>query len=505
MSTDASIRLGTSASTSESASREVRLLTSMANRHGLIAGATGTGKTVTLRVLAEQLSRIGVPVFLPDIKGDLTGLAHPGGGEPKVEQRVEHAKKTGLEDFNFAYEASPVVFWDVLGQEGHPVRTTVSELGPLLFATLLDLNETQLGVLNIVFKVADDQGLLLLDLKDLRAMLQHVADNASEYKTKYGNVSPASVGAIQRGLLTLESQGAEHFFGEPALSIDDFVQTSGGRGVINILAASKLMQHPKLYTTFLLWMLAELFENLPEVGDVDQPKLVFIFDEAHLIFSDAPKALLERIEKVVRLIRSKGVGVYFSTQNPLDLPESVLGQLGNRIQHALRAFTPKDQKVIRAVANTFRSAPGLDTEAVITQLAVGEALVSVLDKQGVPTPVERTFIDPPRSQLPPLQTAERQALIEKSPVFGAYEKAVDRESAYEQLSERAQNEPQAEPAVKGRSKRAKSSESDLSSAIGESVEAFAKSTLRSAGTQIGREIMRGVLGSLFGAPPKRRR
>lgn len=481
------IRIGT-------APDEVALLGSMICRHGLIAGATGTGKTVSLRVLAEQLSRAGVPVFLPDVKGDLSGMARAGADHPKISERVQRA---GLTDFSF--EPSPVVFWDVLGESGHPVRTTVSEMGPLLFGRLLGLNETQLGVLAIVFKVADDEGLLLLDLKDLRALLQHVADHASEYKTKYGNVSPASVGAIQRGILQLEQQSAERFFGEPALAIDDFVQTLDGRGVINILAADQLLQQPKLYTTFLLWLLAELFENLPEVGDVETPKLVFIFDEAHLLFADATPALRERIEQVVRLIRSKGVGVFFATQNPLDLPDAVLGQLGNRIQHALRAFTPKDQRVIQAVAGTFRAAPGLDTSKAITELAVGEALVSALDAQGVPNPVQRTFIDPPRSRLTPLSADEREAVMKESPVAGAYETAVDRESAYEKLAARAERPAGDEAAPVKRGKKKEESQ------VGNVVEAFAKSAMRAAGSQIGRQIMRGLLDSMMGSPAPRRR
>jgi DNA helicase HerA-like ATPase len=499
--TTTTIRLG-------GAPEEVALLGSMGNRHGLIAGATGTGKTVTLRVLAERLSRAGVPVFLPDVKGDLSGMARPGVENPKLSERVQ---RLGLSDFTF--EASPVVFWDVLGEAGHPVRTTVSEMGPLLFGRLLALNETQLGVLSIVFKVADDEGLLLLDLKDLRALLQHVAENAASYKLKYGNVSPASVGAIQRGLLQLEQQHAERFFGEPALAIDDFVQTADGRGVVNILAADKLMQQPKLYTTFLLWLLAELFENLPEVGDVEKPKLVFIFDEAHLLFADASPALRERIEQVVRLIRSKGVGVFFATQNPLDLPDAVLGQLGNRIQHALRAFTPKDQKVIQAVAGTFRASPGLDTQLAITELAVGEALVSLLDEQGVPAPVQRTWIDPPRSRFQPLTAAERQAVVKQSPVFGAYENAVDRESAYEKLAARAQQplaaddteSPSAKSQPKARAK-APPAPAAADSPVADVALAFAKSAMRAAGSQVGRQIMRGLFDSMLGsAAPRRRR
>ncbi|MEY4577888.1 MAG: hypothetical protein RL701_2591, partial [Pseudomonadota bacterium] len=425
MSEASSIRLG-------SATRPAELLLGMAARHGLIAGATGTGKTVTLRVLAEAFSRAGVPVFLPDIKGDLSGLAQPGSANPKFNERLQRASLT-----DFAFQAAPVVFWDVFGEAGHPVRTTISEMGPLLLSQLLELNETQRGVLSLLFKVADDQGLLLLDLKDLRAMLQHVAEHAAEYKTKYGNVSAASVGAIQRALLALEEQGAAHFFGEPALALEDLLQTEGERGVINILAADKLVQQPKLYATMLLWLLAELFETLPEVGDLEKPKLVFIFDEAHLLFGDAQRVLQTRIEQVVRLIRSKGVGVYFATQNPLDVPDVVLGQLGHRIQHALRAFTPKDQKVIKAVAGTFRAAPDIAPEQVITELAVGEALVSCLDHEGVPTPVARVLIDPPRSRFAPLSVDERKQVLDQSVLHGHYEQVVDRESAYEQLAARA--------------------------------------------------------------------
>ena len=481
-----SIRLGGGA-------REASLLASMINRHGLIAGATGTGKTVSLRVLAERLSELGVPVFLPDVKGDLSGLAQAGSENPKVSERVQ---RLGLSGFTF--QASPVVFWDVLGKSGHPVRSTVSELGPLLLGRLLGLNETQLGVLTIVFRVADDQGLLLLDLKDLRSMLQYVAEHAADYKTRYGNVSAASVGAIQRGILGLEEQGGDQFFGEPALAIDDFVQTAAdGRGVINVLAADQLLQQPKLYTTFLLWLLAELFENLPEVGDVEKPKLVFIFDEAHLLFDGATPALRERVEQVVRLIRSKGVGVFFATQNPLDLPDAVLGQLGNRIQHALRAFTPKDQKVVQAVASTFRAAPDVDPGKVISELAVGEALISGLDAQGVPTPVARVLIDPPSSRITPLTAAEREAVMKGSSVYGHYEAAVDRESAYEQLAARAKGQ---EPEV------GKGAPQKEESAVGDMVGAFAKSAMRAAGSTVGRQIIRGLFESMLGKPaPKRRR
>ena len=379
---------------------EIGVLPKMANRHGLIAGATGTGKTVTLRVLAEQFSNIGVPVFMADVKGDLSGLPFPGGENAKVLERV---KQLGLADFNF--QGYPVVFWDVFGEQGHPVRATISEMGPLLLSRILNLNEIQSGVLTLVFKIADDNGLLLLDLKDLRAMAQFVGDNAEKFKTQYGNISAASIGAIQRNLLTLEQQGGDKFFGEPALNLQDLMQTNaGGKGMINIITADKLMQSPRLYATFLLWMLAELFEQLPEVGDPPKPKLIFFFDEAHLLFQDVPKILEEKIEQVVRLIRSKGVGIYFITQNPLDLPETVLGQLGNRVQHALRAFTPRDQKTVKAAADTFRPNPKLDVAKAITELAVGEALVSVLDEKGSPTKVERALILPPHSRLTPLDS-----------------------------------------------------------------------------------------------------
>jgi DNA helicase HerA-like ATPase len=401
------------------------------NRHGLVTGATGTGKTVTLQVLAEGFSRAGVPVFAADIKGDLSGIAAIGDAK---EPFVKRAKELG---FTYQADEFPVVFWDVFGEQGHPIRATIAEMGPLLLARLLDLNETQEGILNIAFRVADEQGLLLLDLKDLRAMLGFIAENAKQLTTTYGNVSKPSVGAIQRALLVLENQQAAHFFGEPALALKDFMRTtSDGRGVVNILTADKLMENPRLYSTFLLWLLSELFEELPEIGDVDKPKLVFFFDEAHLLFNDAPKALLEKIEQVVRLIRSKGVGVYFVTQNPLDVPDKVLAQLGNRVQHALRAFTPRDQKAVRAAAETFRANPKLDTEAVITQLAKGEALVSFLEGNGTPSMVERTLICPPSARVGPITPEERRVVIAKSPVKGKYDQAIDPESAYEQLQKR---------------------------------------------------------------------
>lgn len=459
----------------------------MANRHGLIAGATGTGKTVTLRVLAELFSGIGVPVFLADVKGDLSGTARPGGDHPKVAERV---RALGLDDFS--YRGFPVVFWDIFGEQGHPVRTTVSDMGPLLLARLLGLNETQQGVLSLVFRIADDEGMLLLDLKDLRAMVQFVGDNARLFTTEYGNISAASIGAIQRRLIGLEEQGGEAFFGEPALDLDDFLQTDGeGRGVINILAADKLMRAPTLYATFLLWLLAELFEQLPEAGDLPKPKLVFFFDEAHLLFEDAPRALQEKVEQVVRLIRSKGVGVYFVTQTPLDLPEDVLGQLGNRVQHALRAFTPRDQKAVRAAADTFRPNPAIDTARAITELGVGEALVSFLDREGVPTPVGRALICPPQSRLRPLDVQERGGVLKESILYGHYEQAVDRESAYEILRKRAQQKPaEAAPAPARTAGKRRGSDSVI--------EALAKSAARAIGSQAGRSLIRGLLGSLLG-------
>src|SRR5512134_253630 len=411
---------------------ELHLLPALANRHGLITGATGTGKTVTLQTLAEQFSRAGVPVFMADVKGDLSGMAKAGGGHAKV---AERAKMLGVQ---LRHEPCPVVFWDVYGAAGHPVRATVSDMGPLLFSRLLALNDTQEGVLNLVFKIADDAGLLLLDAKDLRAMLQFVGENAAKFTTEYGNVSAASVGAIQRGLLTLETQGADRFFGEPMLDIADLMQVEGGKGVVNILAADQLMNSPKLYGTFLLWMLAELFEHLPEVGDVDKPKLVFFFDEAHLLFDEAPKALLDQSERVTRLIRSKGVGVYYVTQNPRDVPNSVSAQLGNRVQHALRAFTPAEQKGIRAAAETFRPNPEIDTERVILELKVGEALVSMLENKGEPSMVQRTLIRPPAGRLGPVTPEERRRLVEASPLHGRYEDAVDRESAHEMLAKRTE-------------------------------------------------------------------
>ena len=469
----------------------VYLLPGMANRHGLVAGATGTGKTITLHRLAESFSRIGVPVFMADVKGDLAGIAMAGGDNPKVEARVT---ELGLGEEEFSLAACPVTFWDILGEQGHPVRTTLSEMGPLLLARLLGLNETQEGVLNIAFRLADDNGWLLLDVKDLRALLAHLADNPGA-ASDYGHLSKASVGAIQRKLLTLEGQGAGMLFGEPALDIADLMQTDErGYGYINLLAGDKLIHTPALYATFLLWLLAELFEQLPEVGDVDKPRLVFFFDEAHLLFDSAPKVLLDKIEQVVRLIRSKGVGVYFVTQSPADVPDDVLGQLGNRVQHALRAFTPRDQKAVRVAAQTFRPNPAFDTEALITNLGVGEALVSTLDASGTPTMVERVKVAPPGSRIGPITPAERRALMAESLVKGVYDEAVDRESAYEILTGRAAQASREEPADRDAgaetARRGSSRQSPL--------EAFATSTLRSVGSQLGRTLVRGLLGSLLG-------
>ena len=479
------------------------LLPELANRHGLITGATGTGKTVTLQTLAERFSQIGVPVFMADVKGDLSGISQPG----KIgEKMAATLKERGIDMPQPA--ACPTQLWDVFGEQGHPVRATVSDLGPLLLGRMLNLNETQAGVINLVFKIADDNGLLLLDLPDLRAMLQYVGDNASQFTTQYGNVSAASVGAIQRGLMQIESQGGGQFFGEPMLNIHDFMQTdSAGHGVVNVLAADKLMHSPRLYATFLLWLLSELFEQLPEIGDPDKPKLVFFFDEAHLLFTDAPAALIERIELVVRLVRSKGVGVYFVTQNPLDIPDSVLAQLGNRVQHALRAYTPRDQKAVKATAQTMRQKPGLDIESAITELAVGEALVSFLDNKGRPCMTERVYVLPPASQLGPISAAQRQALIQGSLVAGVYEKTVNRESAYEVL--RARTEATAAAAAPAAGTSAGGMLNGLNDMLFGSTgprggqreglaQAMAKSAVRSIGSSVGREIIRGVLGGIFG-------
>ncbi|PTT36643.1 ATP-binding protein, partial [Acidovorax sp. HMWF018] len=489
-------------------------------RHGLITGATGTGKTVTLQTLAENFSRIGVPVFMADVKGDLTGASQPG----KIGDKLAGVLKERGLDLPTPL-ACPTTLWDVFGEQGHPVRATVSDMGPLLLGRMLNLNETQLGVLNLVFKIADDNGMLLLDLKDLRAMLQYVGDNAKDFTTEYGNVSAASVGAIQRGLLQIEQQGGTQFFGEPMLNIQDFMQTVDGHGVVNILAADKLMNSPRLYATFLLWMLSELFEQLPEIGDPEQPKLVFFFDEAHLLFNEAPKVLIERIELVVRLVRSKGVGVYFVTQNPLDIPDSVLAQLGNRVQHALRAFTPRDQKAVKATATTMRQKPGLDIETAITELAVGEALVSFLDAKGRPSVTERVFVLPPGSQLGPITPQQRQALMASSLVAGVYEKVVDRESAYEKLKGRAAEAggQAGNAAGGGNGKVATGAPAEegggllggLNDVLFGSTgprggkrdglaQTMAKSAVRTMGTTIGKEILRGVLGGIFGGGSKRR-
>ncbi|MBP8779878.1 MAG: DUF853 domain-containing protein [Alicycliphilus sp.] len=487
-------------------STQCHLLPGLANRHGLITGATGTGKTVTLQTLAEQFSRIGVPVFMADVKGDLTGISQKGSiGEKMAMALTERGLPTPEP------VACPTTLWDVFGEQGHPVRATISDMGPLLLGRMLNLNETQLGVLNLVFKIADDNGLLLLDLKDLRAMLQYVGDNAKDFTTEYGNISSASVGAIQRGLLQIETQGGDQFFGEPMLNIQDFMQTVDGRGVINVLAADKLMNSPRLYATFLLWMLSELFEQLPEIGDPEQPKLVFFFDEAHLLFNEAPKVLVERIELVVRLVRSKGVGVYFVTQNPLDIPDSVLAQLGNRVQHALRAFTPRDQKAVKATATTMRPKAGLNIEAAITELAVGEALVSFLDPKGRPCETERVYVLPPGSQIGPISDTQRRALLAGSLVAGTYDQSIDRESAYEKLRGRADAAtnnaatPQAGSDTQGDGGLMGGLNDVLFGSTGPRggkkdglVQTMAKSAVRTMGTSLGKEILRGVLGGIFG-------
>ncbi len=492
------------------AAHDLVLLPGLANRHGLITGATGTGKTVTLQVMAERFSSIGVPVFMADVKGDLAGLAAAGSASPKMKERLAQLKIGEPQ-----WSACPVVFWDVFGKAGHPVRATISDMGPLLLGRLFNLNDIQQGVLTLVFKIADDKGLLLLDAKDLRAMLQYIGENARDFTTEYGNVSAASIGAIQRALLEIEQQGATEFFGEPMLDIADLMQTDGkGRGVINILAADRLMNSPKLYSTFLLWMLSELFEHLPEIGDPDQPGLVFFFDEAHLLFNDAPKPLLEKIEQVVRLIRSKGVGVYFVTHNPLDIPETVLGQLGNRVQHALRAFTPRDQKAVKAAAGTMRANPRLNTEKAITELSVGEALISLLDEKGRPSIVERAFILPPASKIGPISGTERALTIKSSAVCGHYEQLIDRESAYDKLKGRTA----AKLDASGQAAPPPAGSSGLMGMLGEVLlgktgprgghqqgilDAAAKSVARAIGSQVGREIVRGVLGGILGGGRKR--
>ena len=502
---------------------ELFLLPALANRHGCITGATGTGKTVTLQAMAQALSDAGVPVFMADVKGDLSGLAKAGSATARIAARFALLALPLP-----VWAACPVTFWDVFGEQGHPVRATLSDLGPLLLARMLNLNDTQQGVLQLVFKIADDNGLLLLDTKDLRAMLQQVGDNAASFQTEYGNISVASIGAIQRGLIAIEEQGGDQFFGEPMLNMDDLLQTDGrGKGVINILAADKLLHAPRLYSTVLLWLLSELFEQLPEVGDLDKPKLVFFFDEAHLLFDEAPKPLLQKIEQVVRLIRSKGVGVYFVSQNPLDIPDTVLGQLGNRVQHALRAYTPRDQKAVQAAADTFRPNPALDTAQVITEMEVGEALISFLDEKGRPSIVERAFVIPPASQIGPITDAERVALMADSVVAGVYEATVDRESAYEKLKGRvAATQPghgAPRPTRDTAGQQAPSANPDATTNAGASigdqfkdaigglfgggnavgrrretaVESMMKSAARSIGSQVGREIIRGILGSIL--------
>lgn len=494
---------------------EVCLIPKMANRHGLITGATGTGKTVTLQTLSETFSEMGVPVFAADMKGDLSGVAKIGGNKESVNKRVDGYN---LKEKGFEYKAYPVRFWDVFGEQGHPVRTTVTSMGPLLLERLLGLNETQGAILTMAFKIADDNNLLILDLKDLQKMLQFIGDNRSEFTTKYGNISPASIGAIQRGLMRLESEGADKFFGEPDLEITDFIQTEQGKGVINILAADKLMKSPRVYTTFLLWLLDDLYETLPEVGDLEKPKLVFFFDEAHLLFNDMPNSLLEKVEQIVRLIRSKGVGVYFCTQNPADIPQSILGQLGNRVQHALRAYTPSDQKAVKVAANTFRANPGFNTEEVITQLNTGEALVSFLDEKGAPQVVERANILPPQGQIGPITLGERDQILKSSLIYGVYEQLIDRESAYEILSkkqdllaeerrlaaeekERIRIQKEQEKAAREAEKaqraaaRKRKEEQDI---LGDLLQQVGKSTTRQISYEIGKTITRGLLGGLFG-------
>jgi uncharacterized protein len=489
-----------------------------ANRHGLVTGATGTGKTITLQTMAEGFSKLGVPVFLADVKGDLTGISQKGALPDKLKKVIA---ERGLPDPDF--QAFPATLWDVFGKQGHPLKATISDMGPLLLARMLNLNETQAGVLQLVFKIADDQGLLLLDMKDLRAMCQFVGDNGSDFTTEYGNVSAASIGAIQRGLLQLQEQGADVFFGEPMLNIADFMQTDAkGQGMVNILAADELLNAPRLYATFLLWLLSELFEALPEVGDIDQPKLVFFFDEAHLLFNDAPKALLERIELVVRLVRSKGVGVYFVTQNPLDIPDTVLGQLGNRVQHALRAFTPRDQKAVKSAAETMRQNPALSIEQAITELAVGEALVSFLDEKGRPGVTERVYVLPPRSQIGPITAEQRTALLQDSLIAGVYEKIVDRDSAYESIKGRTNEKLDAATAngkVASSGKGGNASDAAEGAAAPEKgwldtlgdmmtggpkrsrmtpAEQMVKSAASAIGREVGRQVLRGVLGGILG-------
>lgn len=494
---------------------EVCLIPRMANRHGLITGATGTGKTVTLQTLSETFSEMGVPVFAADMKGDLSGVAKTGGNKESVAKRVD---QYNLPEKGFEYKPFPVRFWDVFGEQGHPVRTTVTSMGPLLLERLLDLNETQGAILSMAFRIADDNDLLLIDLKDLQKILQYIGDNRAQFTTRYGNISPASIGAIQRGLVRLENEGAEKFFGEPDLEITDFIQTEQGKGVINILAADKLMRSPRVYTTFLLWLLDDLYETLPEVGDLDKPKLVFFFDEAHLLFNDMPASLLEKVEQIVRLIRSKGVGIYFCTQNPADIPQSILGQLGNRVQHALRAYTPNDQKAVRVAANTFRSNPAFDTGEAITQLNTGEALVSFLDEKGAPQMVQRANILPPQGQIGPITVGERDQLIRSSLIYGVYEKLIDRESAFEILSKkqelleeerrlateekervRQQKEAQKAALEEEKAKRAAARQRKADQGfLGDILTQVGKSTQRQITNQLGRTITRSLFGALFG-------
>ncbi len=494
---------------------EVCLVPKMANRHGLITGATGTGKTVTLQTLSETFSEMGVPVFAADMKGDLSGVAKTGGNKESVAKRVD---QYNLPEKGFEYKPFPVRFWDVFGEQGHPVRTTVTSMGPLLLERLLDLNDTQGAILSMAFRIADDNDLLLIDLKDLQKILQYIGDNRTQFTTKYGNISPASIGAIQRGLIRLENEGADKFFGEPDLEITDFIQTEQGKGVINILTADKLMRSPRVYTTFLLWLLDDLYETLPEVGDLEKPKLVFFFDEAHLLFNDMPASLLEKVEQIVRLIRSKGVGIYFCTQNPADIPQTILGQLGNRVQHALRAYTPNDQKAVRVAANTFRANPAFDTGEAITQLNTGEALVSFLDEKGAPQMVERANILPPQGQIGPITVGERDQMIRSSLIYGVYEKLIDRESAFEILSKkeelleeerrlaaeekeriRQQKEAQKAALEAERAKRAAARQRKADQGfLGDILTQVGKSTQRQISNELGRTITRSIFGALFG-------
>jgi uncharacterized protein len=512
MTADNSIFIGASRHNDDSYQQPEYLLLNYANRHGLVTGATGTGKTVSLQILAEGFSNAGVPVFCADIKGDLSGIAMPGEEKDFLRKRAADIRLDPYELDQF-----PVIFWDLFGEKGHPIRATISEMGPLLLSRLMNLSEAQEGVMNIAFRIADEEGLLLLDLKDLQALLANIAERADEIGARYGNVTKQSVGAIQRSLLVLESQGATNFFGEPALQLPDLMRTTrDGRGVISVLAADKLMMNPRLYATFLLWLLSELFEQLPEIGDPEKPRLVFFFDEAHLLFNDAPKALVERVEQVVRLIRSKGVGVYFVTQNPLDVPETVLAQLGNRVQHALRAYTPREQKAVKTAADTFRPNPDFDCATAITQLGVGEALVSTLAEKGVPSMVQRTLIRPPSSRLGAITDAERQAIIQASPIAGQYDKAIDRDSAFEMLQRRAAQQAQTRaqeeaPAGQGgtggwtlpdfgggasRTPTRRTTSSRSTSNRQTVTEAAVKSVVRSVGTTLGRELIRGIIGSL---------